>query len=217
MLALFRLVEPCGGRIEVDGLNTSAIGLRDLRSRLAIIPQDPVLFTGTVRSNLDPFGANTDPDVWAALEASGLKDTVAGMDGGLDAKVEANGENLSVGQRQLVCLARALLRRPKVVVLDECTANVDLETDKLIQAALRTHLRSSTILTIAHRLNTVIDYDKILVLSQGEVVEFDSPAKLLDPSSLTYRGAFASLVDETGEVQSAVLRELAAAASAAVA
>ncbi|KAI9340135.1 P-loop containing nucleoside triphosphate hydrolase protein [Zopfochytrium polystomum] len=214
MLALFRLIEPCEGSIFIDGVSTTAIGLFDLRSRLSIIPQDPVLFSGTVRSNLDPFGKHNDLELWDSLDASGLKMAITVLDGGLDARIDTNGENLSVGQRQLMCLARALLRKPKLIVLDECTANVDLETDYQIQMTLRTKLEGSTILTIAHRLNTVVDYDKILVLDGGRVVEYDEPANLLDPSSKSYRGLFAGMVDETGDIQAAALR--AAAMSAAM-
>ncbi|KAJ3095768.1 hypothetical protein HDU97_006554 [Phlyctochytrium planicorne] len=209
MLALFRIVEAAGGSIMIDNIPIQKIGLRDLRSRLSIIPQDPLLFSGTVRSNLDPFSEHLDADLWDALERSSMKEAVAALDGGLDAEIQAGGENLSVGQRQLMCLARAMVRKPKLVVLDECTANVDLETDSLIQKSLRENLKDATILTIAHRLNTVIDYDRILVLDQGHVAAFDAPATLLSPGHENQ--IFASLVDETGPANAAVLRSMASA------
>ncbi|KAJ3112059.1 hypothetical protein HDU96_004984 [Phlyctochytrium bullatum] len=217
MLALFRIVEPCGGSITIDGFDTSTLGLTDLRKGLAIIPQDPTLFSGTVRSNLDPFKEFDDEEMWRALENSGMKAAVRAMEGGLDAEITAGGENLSVGQRQLVCLARAMVRKPRIVVLDECTANVDLETDFLIQKSLRENFKDSTILTIAHRLNTVADYDKILALDHGEVSEFDTPANLLTLDGKEGRrlGIFFSLVEETGPTNAAVLRGMAMKETAA--
>ena len=156
----------------------------DLRSRLTIIPQDPILFTGTLRMNLDPFEKYTDNELWHVLSLAHLKEFVSSLEGGLDHRVTEGGENMSVGQRQLVCLARALLRKSKILILDEATAAVDLETDDLIQKTIRTEFARCTILTIAHRLNTVIDYDRILLLENGEVAEFDSPQKLMsDPNS----------------------------------
>ncbi|XP_067029429.1 multidrug resistance-associated protein 1-like isoform X2 [Acropora muricata] len=178
-LAIFRILEKAGGRILVDGVDIANIGLHDLRSRLAIIPQDPVLFTGTIRSNLDPFDRCNDKQLWRVLEVSHLKDFVSGLSKGLDHQVTEGGENLSVGQQQLVCLARALLRKSKILVLDEATAAVDLETDELIQQTIRREFADRTVLTIAHRLNTIMDYDRVLVLDEGAVVEFDSPANLM--------------------------------------
>ncbi|ORY49444.1 P-loop containing nucleoside triphosphate hydrolase protein [Rhizoclosmatium globosum] len=204
MLSLFRIVEP-SGEIEIDGITTSAIGLKDLRSRLSIIPQDPLLFSGTVRLNLDPFHEHDDQAIWSALDASGLKEAVAAMDGGLDAAVNAGGDNMSVGQRQLMCLARAILRKSALVVLDECTANVDLATDHQIQQTLRTTMKEATIFTIAHRLNTVIDSDRILVLDNGNVVEFDTPKALLNREG----SIFAAMVNETGAQNAAALKALA--------
>jgi len=155
------------------------LGLHDLRSKLTIIPQDPVLFTGTLRTNLDPFGAYSDEALWFALEQSHLKDFVRSLEKGLEYEVSEGGENLSVGQRQLVCLARALLRKSRVLVLDEATAAVDVETDELIQSTIRTKFKDCTVLTIAHRLNTILDYDKVMVLDKGTIVEMDSPENLL--------------------------------------
>ncbi|KAJ3207721.1 Multidrug resistance-associated protein 1, partial [Entophlyctis luteolus] len=199
MLALFRMVEPESGEIVIDGIPTTSIGVKDLRSNLSIIPQDPVLFSGTVRLNLDPFGKHTDHELWLALESSGLKESVQDMEAGLDSPIDSGGENMSVGQRQLLCLARAILRKSAVVVLDECTANVDLKTDHQIQQTLRTKMQHATIFTIAHRLSTVIDADRILVLSDGAVAEFDSPAALLEKDGKDGRpmSIFASMVQET--------------------
>ncbi|KAI8612387.1 P-loop containing nucleoside triphosphate hydrolase protein, partial [Chytriomyces sp. MP71] len=204
MLSLFRILEADGGSIIIDGIDIATIGVKDLRSKLSIIPQDPILFSGTIKSNLDPFHEHQDADIWAALEYSGMKNAVSAMPGGLDTTLNSGGENLSVGQRQLVCLARAILRKPKLLVLDECTANVDLETDHFIQKALRETMQQATILTIAHRLNTVMDSDKILVLEEGAVVEFDSPINLLSKQT----SIFGSMVDETGDVNAKALKAM---------
>ncbi|KAK9477858.1 P-loop containing nucleoside triphosphate hydrolase protein [Lipomyces japonicus] len=186
-LALFRLIEAADGHIEIDDLNTSKIGLSDLRHRLAIIPQDSQAFEGTIRDNLDPAHVHDDTELWEVLELSHLKVHVAKLEGGLDARVAEAGSNLSVGQRQLMSLARALLTPSKILVLDEATAAVDVETDKLIQETIRKEFKDRTILTIAHRLNTIIDSDKIVVLSAGRVAEFDSPQNLLaNPDSLFF-------------------------------
>ncbi|XP_050048216.1 multidrug resistance-associated protein 1 [Dermacentor andersoni] len=188
MLSLFRIIEPAQGTILIDGVDVTKIGLHDLRSKLTIIPQDPILFSGTVRTNLDPFKSKSDEEIWAALELSHLKTFISGLDRGLEHEVQEGGENLSVGQRQLLCLARALLRKSKVLVLDEATAAVDMETDELIQQTIRREFAGSTILTIAHRLNTILDYDRILVLEQGRVAEFDTPASLLAAENSIFHG-----------------------------
>ncbi|XP_075908924.1 multidrug resistance-associated protein 1 isoform X2 [Petromyzon marinus] len=192
-LGLFRIVEPASGLIRIDGVDIARLGLTELRSRLTIIPQEPVLFAGSLRWNLDPFGRHEDAELWQVLRMAHLEDFVQQLAGGLDHTCCEGGENLSVGQRQLVCLARALLRRTRVIVLDEATAAVDLSTDALIQASIRSHFAQCTVLTIAHRLHTVIDYDRLLVLDAGRIVEYDSPQALLER-----RGVFYSLAKEAG-------------------
>lgn len=158
--ALFLLCELDEGQIVLDGVDTGSLGTADLRSNIGIIPQDPVLFHGTFRYNLDPLARHTEQELWDVLETSDLKSYVQAQEGGLDAMVAAQGENLSVGQRQLVCLSRALLAKSKIVVLDEATASVDMATDALIQKAIRVDFAASTVLTVAHRINTIIDYDR---------------------------------------------------------
>ncbi|KAF9359131.1 hypothetical protein BGX26_000075 [Mortierella sp. AD094] len=195
-LSLFRIIEAVKGQIFVDGIDISTMGLYDVRSRFSIIPQDPVLFAGTVRFNLDPLGTKSDMELWQALEDSYLKDYVSTMEGGLNAMVLESGDNFSVGQRQLICLARALLRKTSLLILDEATAAIDLETDALVQAIIRQKFTDCTILTIAHRINTVMDSDRIMVLDQGKVVEFDSPENLLKNDS----SIFYSLAKQSGNI-----------------
>ncbi|CAG0894697.1 unnamed protein product, partial [Darwinula stevensoni] len=182
MLGLFRVIEKAGGEVRIDGIDISQMGLHDLRSNLTIIPQDPVLFSGSLRANLDPFEKHTDDEIWRALELSHLKAFAKELPQGLQHPVAEGGQNLSFGQRQLICLARALLRKSKILVLDEATASVDLETDELIQQTIRREFKSCTVLTIAHRINTIMDYDRVLVLDGGEIREFDSPTNLLRDS-----------------------------------
>lgn len=205
-LALFRLIEPTSGHIDIDQVNTSTLGLFDLRSQLNIIPQDAHVFEGTIRQNLDPFDQYTDDRLWEVLDMAHLKTHVEGMKTeaganskngsfeesvkpqvGLRAKVHEGGSNLSSGQKQLMCLARALLKESKVLVLDEATAAVDVQTDRVIQETIRTQFKDRTILTIAHRLDTIMDSDRVLVLARGEVKEFDTPEALLrNPQSEFY-------------------------------
>ncbi|GLJ18144.1 hypothetical protein SUGI_0320510 [Cryptomeria japonica] len=190
--ALFRIIEPTGGRILIDGVDISTIGLHDLRSKLSIIPQDPTLFEGTIRSNLDPLEEHSDTEIWEALDKSQLGELVRSSKHKLDTLVTENGENWSLGQRQLVCLGRALLKQSRILVLDEATASVDTATDNLIQRTLRSVPYGCTVITIAHRIPTVIDSDQVLVLSEGKITEYDSPAKLLEDQS----SSFAKLVSE---------------------
>ncbi|KFV53613.1 Canalicular multispecific organic anion transporter 1, partial [Gavia stellata] len=181
---LFRVLEAAGGTIIIDEVDIATIGLHDLRQNLTIIPQDPVLFTGTLRMNLDPFDQYTDEEVWKALELAHLKTYVQDLPEGLLHLVSEGGENLSVGQRQLVCLARALLRKAKILILDEATAAVDLETDHLIQSTIRSEFADCTVLTIAHRLHTIMDSNRVMVLQAGRIVEYDSPEELLKKQSI---------------------------------
>ncbi|KAL5011002.1 hypothetical protein ScPMuIL_013307 [Solemya velum] len=185
-ISLFRLIEPANGSIVIDDIDVCSMGLHDLRTKLTILPQEPVLFSGGLRMNLDPLNKHTDEEVWTALENVHLKAFVQTLPTLLEFDCGEGGSNLSVGQKQLVCLARSLLRKTKVLVLDEATAAVDMETDDLIQKTIRTEFRECTVLTIAHRLNTVMDYDRILVLDAGEIKEFDSPDTLLADSGSTF-------------------------------
>ncbi|EGT49215.1 hypothetical protein CAEBREN_16379 [Caenorhabditis brenneri] len=194
-LALFRMIESAGGRIVIDGTEISKIGLHDLRSNITIIPQDPVLFSGTLRFNLDPFSTYSDDELWTALELAHLKTFASSLPNGLLYNISESGENLSVGQRQLVALARALLRHTRILVLDEATAAVDVATDALIQETIRKEFKECTVFTIAHRLNTIMDYDRIMVLDKGSILEFDSPDTLMADKN----SAFAKMVADAAE------------------
>lgn len=176
--ALFRLVEPAGGKIIVDGIDISTIGLHDLRSRFGIIPQDPTLFNGTVRYNLDPLSQHSDQEIWEVLGKCQLRDAVQEK-GGLDSLVVDDGSNWSMGQRQLFCLGRALLRRSRVLVLDEATASIDNATDMILQKTIRTEFADCTVITVAHRIPTVMDCTMVLAISDGQIVEYDEPMKLM--------------------------------------
>jgi len=204
--ALFRLAEPTGS-IMIDGIEVLKLGLEDLRSKLSIIPQDPLLFTGTLRRNLDPFDQHKDDQVWKVLQEVHLSEAVSDLKLGLETEMSEGGSNFSVGQRQLVCLARAILRQNSILVLDEATANVDPKTDSLIQEQIRTRFKDCTVLTIAHRLHTIMDCDRILVLSDGNVVEFGQPYELLCDKS----GVLTELAAQTGEASKDRLFEIARA------
>uniref|UniRef100_A0A8C2XHS4 ATP-binding cassette sub-family C member 5 n=1 Tax=Cyclopterus lumpus TaxID=8103 RepID=A0A8C2XHS4_CYCLU len=186
-VALFRLVELAGGSIVVDGINIAQIGLDDLRSKLAIIPQEPVLFIGTVRTNLDPWDQYSDSQIWEALENTHISELISQLPHSLHSEVTENGENFSVGERQLLCVARALLRNSKILMLDEATAAIDTETDRLIQETIRCAFGSCTTLIIAHRLNTVMSCSRVMVLDNGQILEFDSPAALLANENSRFR------------------------------
>ncbi|KFY56160.1 hypothetical protein V496_06769 [Pseudogymnoascus sp. VKM F-4515 (FW-2607)] len=199
MSALFRLVEISAGSITIDGVNISTIGLHDLRSRLAIIPQDPTLFKGTVRSNLDPFNEHTDLELWSALRQSDLVSADAQLDDKapgrihLDGVVEEEGLNFSLGQRQLMALARALVRGSRIIVCDEATSSVDMETDDKIQRTMAAGFKGKTLLCIAHRLKTIIGYDRICVMDKGSIAELDTPLKLYEAG-----GIFRGMCDRSG-------------------
>ena len=173
----------------IDGVDVGTLNLQTARRSMAVIAQDPVLFGGSLRRNLDPFSVQTDLDLWNALEEVQLKAMVEKLPGQLEYRVNETGSNFSVGERQLVCLARALVQKSKIIVMDEATANVDFKTDNLIQEVIRHKFKDSTVLTIAHRLNTIMDYDKVLILDGGRMVEFDKPEILIQNG-----GIFAELV-----------------------
>uniref|UniRef100_A0A4W3I4Q7 ATP binding cassette subfamily C member 4 (PEL blood group) n=1 Tax=Callorhinchus milii TaxID=7868 RepID=A0A4W3I4Q7_CALMI len=202
--ALFRLAEP-EGKIMIDGILTSELGLHELRQNMSIIPQDPVLFTGSMRKNLDPFNEHDDEALWRALEEVQLKEVVEELPHKMEMQLAESGSNFSVGQRQLVCLARAILRKSKILIIDEATANVDPRTDELIQKTIRERFEQCTVLTIAHRLNTIIDSDRILVLDAGRVTEYDEPYLLLKNNN----GQFSKMVQHLGKAEMASLFEIA--------
>ncbi|CAJ1950983.1 unnamed protein product [Sphenostylis stenocarpa] len=189
--ALFRLVEPARGDILIDGINICSMGLKDLRMKLSIIPQEPTLFKGSIRTNLDPLGLYSDDDIWKALEKCQLKETVSHLPNLLDSLVSDEGGNWSLGQRQLFCLGRVLLKRNRILVLDEATASIDSATDAILQRIIREEFAECTVITVAHRVPTVIDSDMVMVLSFGKVVEYDEPSRLMDTNS-----SFSNLVAE---------------------
>ncbi|EYB87407.1 hypothetical protein Y032_0263g589 [Ancylostoma ceylanicum] len=203
--ALFRLTPPSSGNVMIDGVDTATLPLKVLRRGIAIIPQEPVLFIGSLRRNLDPFNQYSDEELWRVIDQVELKPVVMELAGGLEASMHEGGANFSVGQRQLVCLARALLRNSRILVIDEATANVDPRTDALIQRTIRESFSHATVLTIAHRLNTIMDSSRVLVLKDGEVAEFGPAYELLQKRD----GILKSLVEETGNENAEVLRKMA--------
>ncbi|KAJ2390705.1 hypothetical protein H4S02_001710 [Coemansia sp. RSA 2611] len=192
-LALFRIIEGAGGDIIIDGQPISQYGVADVRNKLSIIPQDPVLFADTVRENLDSFNRYNNQEIWVALEHAHLADFIRTKDDRLEFQITPGGENFSVGQRQLICLAHALLKQAKILVLDEATAAIDNATDSIIQESIRREFKNCTVLTIAHRVNTIIDSDLILVMDGGKAAEYDTPANLLQNKD----SLFAKLVEES--------------------
>jgi ABC-type multidrug transport system fused ATPase/permease subunit len=205
MSALFRIVELHQGQIFIDGLDISKIGLKALRSRIQMIPQEPILFSGTIRSNLDIDDAFTDQELWDVLSWVGLKEYVSELEGKLTAPITSGGDNLSAGQRQILCLARAILLKPKVLVMDEATASVDPETNQLIDKALHAYFPDTTILSIAHRLNTIAGFDRIAVLQDGQLLEFDHPHVLLQ----NQESLFSQLTSASGDANAALIRAAA--------
>jgi ATP-binding cassette subfamily C (CFTR/MRP) protein 1 len=198
MSTLFRMVELSGGSINIDGINIAEVGLGDLRQRLAIIPQDPTLFRGTIRSNLDPFGEHTDLELWSALRQADLVGAEAQIEDKsarihLDSTVEEEGLNFSLGQRQLMALARALVRGSQIIVCDEATSSVDMDTDQKIQKTIASGFKGKTLLCIAHRLKTIINYDRIVVMDQGTIAEIDTPIALYEMG-----GIFKGMCERSG-------------------
>jgi len=198
---LFRLVEATEGSIKIDGRDIARIELEDLRSKISMIPQDPILFAGPLRFSLDPANRCSDAELWKALDAIGMKAHVAGLPGGLDTTIASGGENLSAGQRQLLCMARALLEKCKVLIMDEATSNIDGEADGKIQNMLKEAFEGCTILTIAHRIDTILWYDKALVLDQGKVLEFDSPGELSKREGSEFKALLTEFQKGRGETE----------------
>jgi len=195
---LFRLLEAEEGKILIDGVDISQVGLHRLRTRMSVIPQVPTLFSGcTVKENLDLFGIHSEEAVSKALEEAHMGDAMKKLPHGIHSMVSEGGSNFSVGQRQLLCLARAILSKNQILILDEATASVDRRTDQMLHETLEESFRNSTILAVAHRLDTVIDHDFILVLGHGKVLEYGSPADLVRAG-----GPFRKMVDDTGEATS---------------
>jgi ATP-binding cassette subfamily C (CFTR/MRP) protein 1 len=205
MIVLFRIseMEDDGGKIFVDGVNIREIGTAALRLNLSIIPQEPVMFSNTVRYNLDPFAHAKEEELWAVLKKVRMDEVIAGLQNGLNEEVAEGGENFSQGQRQLLCIARSLLRKPKILVMDEATASIDNETDAEIQEMIRENFKDATVLTIAHRLNTIMDSDRVLVLEDGRIAELDTPQNLLAKKN----GHFKAMVDKSNAAHNDIIDE----------
>ena len=198
--ALFRMPQPTG-HVIIDDVDIESINIQSSRRAMSVITQNPVLFTGSLRMNLDPFEEYDDKELWDALEEASLKSVVKRLPQQLGEDIKECGTNFSVGERQLLCLARALLKRDKIIVLDEATANVDYKTDQLIQETIRTKFKHSTVITIAHRLNTIIDYDRVLVLESGRVVEYDKPEHLLKKEGGQFSKLYHGYGDNADDMQ----------------
>ena len=181
-MAISRIVEIFRGQIEIDGVDISKISLKSLRSRITVIPQEPTMFTGTLRFNLDPEDRASDEEILRLLKEAKL-DTLLEHPEGINQEISEGGQNLSTGERQLICICRAVLRKSKLVLLDEATSNIDVVTEKKIQSLIEKEFHDSTMLVVAHRLNTIMKSDRVLVLDQGKVAEFDSPKNLMSDSS----------------------------------
>jgi ABC-type multidrug transport system fused ATPase/permease subunit len=205
MVLLFRIseIEQDGGKICIDGVDTAEIGTSPLRLNLSIIPQEPVIFSNTVRYNLDPVKNASDEELWEVLKKVQMGEVIAELPKGLDEEVAEGGENFSQGQRQLLCIARSLLRRPKVLVMDEATASIDNATDAAIQGMIRENFKDATVLTIAHRLNTIMDSDRVLVLDDGRIAEYDTPEVLLEKEN----GLFRAMIDKSRATNSTTIDE----------
>jgi ATP-binding cassette subfamily C (CFTR/MRP) protein 9 len=195
LMALFRLSDVAQGKIMIDGVDIHSIPLLKLRSSLSIIPQENILFSGTIRFNLDPEGQAKDPDIWRALELAQMKETIDEMPGQLDADVKDGGSNFSAGQKQLLGLARAILHKSKLIIMDEATSSVDLATERTLLGVVKEVFKDSTVLTIAHRLDTIVDGDRVLVLEDGQLVEDGVPSQLIHQS----KSKFASMVKSSNE------------------
>uniref|UniRef100_A0A8C5NIM8 ABC transporter domain-containing protein n=1 Tax=Junco hyemalis TaxID=40217 RepID=A0A8C5NIM8_JUNHY len=189
-LAFFRMVDTFEGRIIIDGIDIAKLPLQTLRSRLSIILQDPILFSGTIRFNLDPEKKCTDSMLWEALEIAQLKHVVKALPGGLDAIVTEGGENFSQGQRQLFCLARAFVRKTSIFIMDEATASIDMATENILQKVVMTAFADRTVVTIAHRVHTILNSDLVIVMKRGVILEYDKPEVLLEQED----SVFASFV-----------------------
>ena len=198
--ALFRMPQPTG-HVIIDDVDIESINIQSSRRAMSVITQNPVLFTGSLRMNLDPFEEYDDKELWDALEEASLKAVVKKLPQQLGVDIKECGTNFSVGERQLLCLARALLKKDKIIVMDEATANVDYKTDQLIQEAIRSKFKHSTVITIAHRLNTMIDYDRVLVLESGRVVEYDKPENLLQNEGGQFSRLYHGYGDNADDIQ----------------
>jgi ABC-type multidrug transport system fused ATPase/permease subunit len=174
-LSLFRILEPIEGIISIDDIDITTIGLKKLRSNITIIPQDPAIFSGTLRYNIDPLNLVTDDEIKNVMNKINFNYIINKHPNGLYQDIAEGGSNLSVGEKQLICICRAILRKSKIIIMDEATASIDFQTEEIIQKAINEIMKNSTVLTIAHRIKTIIKYDKILVLDNGEVKDFDSP------------------------------------------